>query len=77
MAADGLAGRAGDLAGAVGVDCEFPAQLVQQNVMVPVAPVLEPGQAGAPAVLAVLDMVRLAGGGRLITAAGMAAGLVP
>ena len=36
MAADGLAVRAGDLAGAVGVDGEFPAQLVQQDMVVPV-----------------------------------------
>ena len=58
VAADGRAVGAGDVAGAVGVDGEGPAELVQDHVMVPPAPVLQIGQAGRAAVGPVLDMMR-------------------
>ena len=76
MAADGLPRGAGDLAGAVGVDGEFPAEFVQHHVMVPPAVVLEVGQAGGAAVFAVDDVVRFAAGGGLVAAAGVLASLV-
>ena len=69
--------RAGDLAGAVRVGGQGPAQLVQQYVVVPPAVVLEVSEAGAPAVGPVDHVVRLASGGGLIAAAGVLAGLVP
>ena len=71
MAADDLAVGALDLAGAVGVDGEGPAELVQQDVVVPPAIVLEVGQAGLAAVLAVDHVVRLAACGGLVAAAWM------
>jgi hypothetical protein len=50
MAADHLPVGALDLAGAVGVDGEGPAEFVQDDVVVPPAIVLEVGQAGVAAV---------------------------
>ena len=76
MAADDLAIRAGDLAGPVGVGGQRPAQLVQDHVMVPVAVVLEVGQAGVAAVGPVLHVVRFAAGRGLVAAAGVLAPLV-
>ena len=61
MAADGLPGGAAGLAGAVRVHDQFPAELVQQHVVVPGAEVLEVDQAGAAAVGAVDHVVRFAG----------------
>jgi hypothetical protein len=58
VAADGLAGGAADLAGAVGVDGQRPAHLVQHDVVMPPAPVLQAGQAGVAAVGAVHHVVR-------------------
>src|ERR1700722_20478374 len=77
VALDGLAVGALDLAGAVGVDGQDPAEFVQDDVVVPPAVVLEVGQAGAAALLAVLDVVGFAAGRRLVTAAGDLACLVP
>jgi hypothetical protein len=76
VAADGFAGGAADLAGAVRVDDQLPAELVQHDVVMPPAPVLQAGQAGAAAVGAVHHVVRFARGGRLVTAAGELAPLV-
>src|ERR1700719_1620740 len=70
VAADDLAVGALDLAGAVGVGGEGPAEFVQDDVVVPPAVVLEVGEAGAAAVLAVLHVVGFAAGGGLVTAAG-------
>jgi hypothetical protein len=53
VAADGLPGRAGDPAGAVGVGSEGPAELVHHDVVVPPAVVLEVGEAGEAAIGAV------------------------
>ncbi len=75
MAADSLAGGAGDLAGAVGVDGELPAFLMQQHVVMPPAPVLKICQAGAAAVLPVPHVVGFTSGGRLVAAAEVAATL--
>ena len=77
VAADSLAIGAGDLAGAVGVDGQGPAELVEQHMMVPPAIVFEVSEAGGAAVGAVDHVVRLAPRGRLITAAGMLAALIP
>jgi hypothetical protein len=77
VAADGLAVGAGDLAGAVGVDGQVPAELVQDDVVVPPAVVLEVGQAGVAAVGAVGDVVGFTAGGGLVAAAGELARLVP
>src|SRR5580700_453453 len=74
---DGLAVGAGDLAGAVGVDGQGPAQLVQHHVVVPPAVILEVGEAGAAAVGAVGDVVGFAGRGGLVAAAGVLACLIP
>jgi len=71
VAADDLPVEALYLAGAVGVDGQGPAQFVQDHVVVPPAVVLEVGEAGAAAVGAVGDVVGLAAGRRLVTAAGM------
>ena len=57
---DGLAVGALYLAGAVGVDGQDPAEFVQDDVVVPPAVVLEVGQAGPAAVLAVDHVVCLA-----------------
>jgi hypothetical protein len=54
-----------------------PAHLVQHDVMVPPTIIFQPGQAGAAAVGPVDHVVRLAGGRRLIAAAGELAPLVP
>jgi hypothetical protein len=77
VAADGLAVGAGDLAGAVGVDGQGPAEFVQDDVVVPSAVVLEVGQAGVAAVGAVGDVVGFTGRGGLVAAAGELARLVP
>jgi hypothetical protein len=77
VAADDLPAGACHLAGAVGVDGECPAQLVQYDVVVPVAVELEAVQAGVAAVGAVYHVVRLAGAGGLVAAAGELARLVP
>jgi len=70
VAADGLAVRADHLAGAVGVDDELPAHLVQQDVVVPAAPVLKSLQSGVPATIgAVHHVVRFALGRWLVAAA--------
>ncbi|HJY57491.1 MAG TPA: hypothetical protein VJ418_14010 [Streptosporangiaceae bacterium] len=76
MAADDLAVGALDLAGAVGVDVQGPAEFVQDDVVVPPV-VLEVVQAGVPAVGAVGDVVGFAGCGGLAAAAGVLARLVP
>ena len=76
MAADDLPGRAPDLARAVRVGDQRPAELVQHHVVVPVAVLLQAGQAGAAAVGPVGDVVRFAGGRGLVAAAGKLAGLV-
>jgi len=76
VAADDLAIGARDLAGAVGVNGQRPAQLVQDHVMVPVAVVLEVGQAGPSAVGPVLHVVRLTADRGLVAAAGVLAPLV-
>lgn len=75
MAANDLPAGAGDLASAVGVGGQRPAQLVQQDVVVPVTVVLEVGEAGAAAVPAVPHMVRFAAGGGLVAAAELIATL--
>ena len=77
VAADDLAAGAFDLAGAVRVHGQRPAQLVQQHVVMPPAVVLEVRQAGPAAVGPVHHMVRLAPGRGLVAAARMLAGLVP
>jgi len=65
------------LAGAVGVDGEGPAQLVEQDVVVPPTIIFEVDEAGGATVGAMVHVVRFAAGGGLITAAGVAAALVP
>src|ERR1700733_536200 len=77
VAVDGLAVGAGDLAGAVGVDGQDPAEFVQDDVVVPPAVALEVGQAGVPAVVAVDHVVGFAAGRGLVAAAGALACLVP
>ena len=77
MAADDLPGRAGDLAGAVGVGGQGPAELVQHDVVVPPAVILVVGEAGAAAVGPVADVVGLAAGRGLVAAAGVPAARVP
>ena len=62
---------AGDLASAVRMGGQRPAQLVQQDVVVPVTVVLEVGEAGAAAIGPVNYVVRLTAGGGLVAAAGM------
>jgi hypothetical protein len=76
VASDDLACGAAGLAGAVRVDGQLPAELVQQDVVVPVAAAFEVDQAGGAAVGAVDDMVRFAGRGGLVAAAGVPAALV-
>lgn len=76
MAADDLPARTFHLARAVRVDDECPAHLVEHDVMVPPI-VLQVGQAGVPAVLAVHHVVGFAAGGGLGAAAGELAPLVP
>ena len=71
VAADDLPAGALYLAGAVRVDGELPAHLVQHHVMVPPAVILQARQAGAPAVGAVHHVVRFAAGGGLVAAARM------
>ena len=68
---DGLAVGAGDLAGAVGVDGQGPAEFVQDDVVVPPAVAFEVVQAGVAAVGAVGDVVGFAAGGGLVAAARM------
>jgi hypothetical protein len=77
VAADDLAVGALDLAGAVGVGGQGPAEFVQDDVVVPVAVVLEVGEAGMTAVFAVLNMVGFAADGGLVAAAGVLAVLIP
>src|SRR5580692_5856634 len=74
---DGLAVGAGDLAGAVGVDGQGPAEFVQDDVVMPPAVIFEVGEAGAAAVGAVGDVVGFAGRGGLVAAAGVLACLIP
>jgi hypothetical protein len=69
VAADGLAVGAGDLAGAVGVGGQGPAQLVQDHVVMPPAVIFKVREAGVAAVLAVGDVMGLAARGRLVAAA--------
>ena len=76
MAADGLPGRAGDLAGAVGVGGQPPAQLVEHHMMMPPAIILEVVQAGPAAVGAVHHVVRFAADRGLVAAARVLASLV-
>src|SRR5579875_3323623 len=76
VAADDLAAGAAGLAGPVGMHDQPPAQPVQQDVVVPVTGVFEPGEAGVAAVAAVHHVVRLAAGGGLVAAAGEPAALV-
>jgi hypothetical protein len=59
------------------VDGELPAHLVQHHVVVPPAVGFQAGQAGPPAVGPVHHVVRLAGRGGLVAAAGEVARLVP
>jgi len=77
VAVDDLPAGAGDLAGAVRVDGECPAHLVEDHVVMPPAVVFQVGQAGVPAVGPVHHVVRLTPGRRLVTAAGELAPLVP
>ena len=77
VAADGCAVGAGDLAGAVGVDGQLPAEFVEQDVVVPPAVVFEVGEAGGAAVFAVHHVVGFAARRGLVAAAGVLAGLVP
>jgi hypothetical protein len=71
VASDDLAIGTLDLAGAVGVDGQGPAEFVQDDMMVPPAIIFEVGEAGAAAVGAVGDVVGLAAGRGLVTAARM------
>src|SRR5580698_6567369 len=73
----GCAVGAGDLAGAVGVDGQGPAEFVQDDVVVPPAVAFEVVQAGVAAVCAVDHVVGFAAGGGLVAAAGVLAVLVP
>src|SRR5580700_8865851 len=77
VASDDLAVGALDLAGAVGVDGQGPAQLVQHDVMMPPAVIFEVGQAGVAAVGSVPDVVGLTAGRGLVAAAGVLARLIP
>ena len=77
VAMDGFAVWADDLTGAVGVDDEFPAQLVQQHMVMPGAVTLQVGQAGRAAVSAVDHMMGFTRRGGLITAPGVLALLIP
>jgi hypothetical protein len=70
-------GGALDLAGAVGVDGQGPAEFVQDDVVVPPAIIFEVGEAGAAALGAMGDVVGFAGRGGLVAAAGELARLVP
>ena len=65
------------MAGAVGVDGQGPAQLVQYHVMVPPAVIFEVGEAGVAAVGAVGDVVGFTAGRGLVTSAGELAPLIP
>jgi len=69
VAADGLAVGAGDLAGAIGVDGQGPAQLVQDHMVVPPTVILEVSEASVPTVFTVDDVMGLAARGRLVAAA--------
>ena len=69
--------RAGDLAGAAGVDGERPAELVQQHVVVPPAPILEVSEAGGAAVGPVDHVVGFASCGGLVAAARLPAATRP
>jgi len=69
VAADELRRRTADLTGAVWVRLEGPAQLVQQDVMVPVAVVLEVREAGAAAVHPVLHVAGFTRADGLVAAA--------
>jgi hypothetical protein len=71
VAVDDRAVGALDLAGAVGVDGEGPAELVQDHVVVPPAVIFEVGEAGGAAIGPVGDVVGFAAGGGLAAAAGM------
>ena len=75
MAADDLPARASHVAGAVRVNGQRPAHLVEHHVMMPVAVILEVREAGVAAVGAVLDVVGFAPGRGLVTAAGVLARL--
>src|ERR1700719_1132096 len=77
VAADGLPVGALDLAGAVGVGGQGPAEFVKHDVVVPPAVVLEVSEAGVAAVFAVGDVVGFAAGRGLVAAAGELACLVP
>src|SRR5580693_7974264 len=77
VAADDLAVGALDLAGAVRVDGQGPAEFVQDDVVVPPTVIFKVGQAGAPAVGAVDYVVGFAAGRGLIAAAGELARLIP
>jgi hypothetical protein len=69
VAADDLTGGAGDLAGAVGVDGQRPAELVQHDMMMPPAIILQVREAGAAAIGAVDHVVRFAARCGLVAAA--------
>jgi hypothetical protein len=68
VAVDGFAVWADDLAGAVGMDDEFPAQFVQHDMVMPEAITLQVHQAGRAAVRAADHMMGFTRRGRLITA---------
>ena len=69
MAADDLAVRAADLAGAVGMNGQFPAEPVQYDMVMPGAVTLEIGEAGGATVSSMPHVVGLAGCPGLIAAA--------
>jgi hypothetical protein len=70
VTADDLPVGALDLAGAVGVGGQRPAEFVPDDVVVPPI-IFEVGEAGVPAVFAVGDMVGFAAARGLVAAAGM------
>jgi len=69
VAADDRAVGALDLAGAVGVDGQGPAEFVQDDVVVPPAVVFEVREAGVTSLGPVLDVVRFTARGGLVAAA--------
>ena len=69
VASDDLPAGTPHLAGPVRVDGELPAHLMQQDVMMPPAPVFEVSEAGGAAVGAVPHMVRFTAGRGLVAAA--------
>jgi hypothetical protein len=71
VAADDLPVRAGDLAGAVGVDGQGPAKFVQDDVVVPPTVIFEVREAGVTSLGPVLDVVRFTARGGLVAAARM------